>query len=512
MPRRSPTASPRSSHRLRSGAAAGAAVLLAFGLGAAPAAHADAAVLPHLVTVDNVRTHLENLQTIADYNGGNRAHGTAGYDVAARYVIDQLRRAGYQPRKVEYEFERWVENATPVLAQTAPEAHEFAHDTDFRTMTYSGSGDVSAAGVPVNPGSNASGCESADFAGFPEGAIAIVQRGTCTFEQKADNATEAGAAALVVFNHGATEDPADTGPVNGTLTNEAAIPVVGTTPEVGAALVEAGEGLELTVTVDAEIRTETSYNVIAETKGGARDNVVVVGAHLDGVPEGPGINDNGSGTAAVLEVARQLPKLDDVNNRVRFAFWGTEEEGLVGSTEYVESLSQRERDRIALYLNFDMIGSPNFGRFVYDGRGELPDSATPPAGSAAIQKLFQDYFTGQNLVSEPTAFNGRSDYGPFIEAGIPSGGLFSGGDGAKTEEQVEYYGGTAGADFDPNYHTPRDDLDNISWTSVEQMSGAIAYAVETYADSTLPVNGVQQRTARAQDQTGFDRRADLWVR
>ncbi|WP_233515082.1 M20/M25/M40 family metallo-hydrolase [Marinitenerispora sediminis] len=484
---------------------------MALSLGAAPAAQADEAVLPALVTVGNVRSHLENLQTIAEYNGGNRAHGTAGYDVAARYVIDQLRRAGYQPRKDEYEFDRWVENATPVLAQTAPEAREFAHDTDFRTMSYSGAGEVTGAGVPVNPASAASGCEAGDFADFPEGAVAIVRRGTCTFEQKADNATEAGASALVVFNHGATSDPADTGPINGTLNTLSSIPVVGTTPEVGAALVEAGEGLELSLAVDAEVRTETSYNIIAETKGGNRDNVVVVGAHLDGVPEGPGINDNGSGTAAVLEVARQLPKLDGVENRVRFAFWGTEEEGLVGSTEYVTGLSQRERDRIALYLNFDMIGSPNFGRFVYDGRGQLPDSATPPSGSAAIQKLFEDYFAGRDLVSEPTAFNGRSDYGPFIEAGIPSGGLFSGGDGVKTEQQVEYYGGTAGEDFDPNYHTPRDDLDNINWTSVDQMSDAIAFAVETYADSTLPVNGVL-RTQQTQERSAFDRRADLWVR
>nr|WP_245646164.1 M20/M25/M40 family metallo-hydrolase [Nocardiopsis trehalosi] len=475
-----------------------------FGLGLAPGtAHAAESQLPTLVTTENIRSHMENLQTIADYNGGNRASATPGYDVAAKYVIDQLRRAGYKPVKHTFEYDSWAQNSPAVLAQTAPEEREFTVGEDFDAMSYSTGGDVTAPGVAVNADSAESGCSADDFAGFPEGAVAVVRRGTCPFSEKTQNAADAGAGAIVIFNN-------EAGPINGTVGTESAIPAVGATQEAGAELLAAGEALELRVAVDAQVTTRSSYNITADTKGGARDNVVVVGAHLDGVAEGPGINDNGSGTAAVLETAKQLAKLDTPNNKVRFAFWGTEEEGLIGSTEYVEGLSERDRSRIALYLNFDMIGSPNYARFVYDGRGELPGSQVPPSGSAAIQKTFEDYFDARGLVSEPTEFNGRSDYSAFIAAGIPAGGLFSGGDGIKTEEQVEYYGGTAGEQYDPYYHTADDTIEHINWDSVEELSDGIAFAVETFADSTLPVNGVL-RTHQDQEFSP-ERLGDHWLR
>ncbi|MFC3995094.1 M20/M25/M40 family metallo-hydrolase [Nocardiopsis sediminis] len=504
MPSRHPVPSPGRAPAARRLTAGGAAVVLALGLGLAPGtAHADESVLPTLVTTESIRTHLENLQTIAEYNGGNRASATAGYDVAAKYVINQLRRAGYTPVKHTYEYESWGENSPAVLTQTAPEEREFAPADDFVTMSYSGSGDTTAPGVPVNADSAESGCSADDFAGFPEGAVAIALRGTCPFSEKTQNATDAGATGVVIINN-------EPGPLNGTVGTESAVPVVGVTQEVGADLLAAGEGLELRLAVDAEVTTQSSYSITADTEGGTPDNTVVVGAHLDGVAEGPGINDNGSGTAAVLETARQLARLDTPNNRVRFAFWGTEEEGLIGSTRYVEGLSDDEVEQIALYLNFDMIGSENFGRFVYDGRGELDGSLPPPSGSGAIQKLFEDYFAGRDLVSEPTEFSGRSDYSAFMEAGIPSGGVFSGADGIKTEEQVEYYGGVAGEPYDANYHTAGDTVEEINWDAVGDLSDAIAYSVETYADSTLPVNGV----ARTQQAQEFDaeRLGDLWLR
>ncbi|MFD0774123.1 M20/M25/M40 family metallo-hydrolase [Streptomonospora algeriensis] len=493
---------PPSAKRL---ACAGASATLVLGLGLAPGtANADAAVLPTLVTTDGIREHVENLNTIAEYNGGNRATNTPGYDVAADYVVDQLERAGYRPKRETYDYELWEEHSEAVLTQLSPQRREFAPEEDFATMSYSGAGDVTGAGVPVDYDSQDSGCTAGDFTGFPDGAVAIVKRGSCTFQAKTSNAADAGAAGIVIVNH---ED----GPLLGTVGEESAIPSVGSTTETGDALVAAGEGLELRLKVDASVTERTSYNVTAETKGGARDNVVMVGAHLDSVPEGPGINDNASGTATILETAQQLAKLEGPNNRVRFAFWGTEEQGLVGSTKYVEGLNEKQRERIALYLNFDMLGSPNYGRFVYDGRGELEGSLPPPSGSGAIQKTFEDYFQQHDLVTEPTEFSGRSDYSAFMEAGIASGGLFSGGDGTKTEEQVDYYGGTAGVDFDPNYHTPQDDLDNINWRAIDELSGGVAHAVETFSKSTLPVNGVAPRTLRAPEFRP-DRVGDLWLR
>ena len=342
------------------------------------------------------------------------------------------------------------------------------------------------------------------------GAIAILKRGTCTFEEKAARAADAGAVGAVIFNHGDT--PNDTGPINGTVSNPAAIPVVGASTEVGEALLAAGDGLELHLKVDASVEEAHSYNLIAETRGGDRNNVVVVGAHLDSVAEGPGTNDNGSGVATVLEIAKQLNRLGTPRNKVRFAFWGSEESGLIGSTSYVERLSEKERERIALYLNFDMLGSSNYARLIYDGRNELPGSVPAPSGSAAIQKVFEDYFTARGLAAEPTEFSGRSDYRAFMLAGIPSGGLFSGADGTKTAEQAARYGGTAGEQFDPYYHTADDTLAHINWASIDELSDGAAYAVEVFADSTLPVNGVAPLRARTLAEPSFDRCGDRWER
>ena len=241
--------------------------------------------------------------------------------------------------------------------------------------------------------------------------------------------------------------------------------------------------------VDWRPGTYTTRNVIAETSG-RDDNVVVVGAHLDSVGVGPGIQDNGSGSAAILEIAEQMAKVGP-RNQVRFIWFGAEESGLLGSEFYVESLTEDEIDDIAAMLNFDMIASPNFVRFVYDG--DLSDSPPPPSGapdgSAAIETLFVDYFENQGLASEPTEFSGRSDYGPFIEVGIPAGGLFTGAEGIKTPEQAAIYGGTAGEQYDPCYHLGCDDLDNPNALALDQMGDAAAHAVISLAQSTQAVNG-----------------------
>jgi Zn-dependent M28 family amino/carboxypeptidase len=251
-------------------------------------------------------------------------------------------------------------------------------------------------------------------------------------------------------------------------------------------------GLELHMVANVLRELTTTSNVLAETPGGRDDRVVVVGAHLDSVPEGPGIQDNGSGSAAILEVALQMAELGiEPRNKVRFAWWGAEESGLVGSQFYVDNLSKRDIKNIALNLNFDMIGSPNFVRFVYDGDG----SDTPlagPNGSKNIEQVFLDYFAEQNLPTEPTAFDGRSDYGPFIAVGIPAGGLFTGAEGIKTDEQAAIYSGTAGDQYDPCYHLACDTFDNVSLVALEQMSDSVAHAVLTFAETTSSVNGTDK--------------------
>ncbi len=189
---------------------------------------------------------------------------------------------------------------------------------------------------------------------------------------------------------------------------------------------------------------------------------MVVGAHLDSVAEGPGINDNGSGSAAILETAIQMDELGiEPTNRVRFAFWGGEEDGLIGSEYYVSQLTARQLKDHAVNLNFDMVGSPNFVRYVYDGDGSA-FGEKGPNGSALVEKVFLDYFKSQNLPVAPTAFDGRSDYFGFINNGIPAGGLFTGAEDLKTAEEAAIFGGTAGAPLDPCYHAACDTIDNVN--------------------------------------------------
>jgi Zn-dependent M28 family amino/carboxypeptidase len=217
----------------------------------------------------------------------------------------------------------------------------------------------------------------------------------------------------------------------------------------------------------------------------------MAGAHLDSVNAGPGINDNGSGSAAILEVAEQMSKVNP-RNKVRFALWGAEESGLVGSIYYVNNLSQADRDKIALYLNFDMVGSPNHVFFIYDGDDSDGVGAGPgPAGSAQIEKTFEQYFDSVSVPFKGTDFSGRSDYGPFIAAGIPSGGLFTGAEGIKTAAEAAIWGGTAGVAYDPCYHQACDTYSNNNDYALDVNSDAVAYSVLQYAMNTEDVNGVR---------------------
>lgn len=450
-------------------------------------------LLRQAVTTDGVMKHLTKLQTIADRNGGSRASGGAGYDASVAYAEQVFRKAGYQVSRQAFEFRTFLITTPSVLAQTAPAP---GGDLPHRIMSYSGSGDVTApASVPTG---SAFGCVVEDFGPANVGTVALVSRGGgCSFGQKATNASDAGAAAIVMYNN-------IEGDLAGTLGNTFTLDfaAIGITQQLGEELVaKVPSGLTLRVKTDTVRRSATTENLIAESRWGNPNNVVMVGAHLDSVAEGPGINDNGTGSAALLEVATQL-RFFPTKNRVRFALWAAEEAGLVGSTHYVTNLPVAEREKISLYLNFDMVGSPNYVRFVYDGDNSAyppgTGSAAGPPGSGAIEALFHDYFASQGLHSAETPFSGRSDYGPFIAAGvdIPSGGLFTGSEGLKTAEQAARYGGTAGVAYDPCYHQACDGIRNVSRKAVGEMSDAIAHAVITYAYDTRSLSRPLSAPAR----------------
>ena len=448
------------------------------------------------VRLSEVRDHQAALQAIADENEGNRFSGFAGFNASVDYVVDTLEAAGYAPEVQSFDYLAFEVAGPSALQQTAPGTITYVEDVDFGAITQSDPGDVTAAVTAVDlqlglGNTSTSGCEAADFAGFPAGNIALLQRGTCTFEIKAENAAAAGAVGIVIFNQGNTAAPDRNGIPAVTLTanNTSGIPVIGTTYALGVTLSNTA-GLRMRVFANTLRQTLPTYNVIAEKTGANDDNVVMAGAHLDSVLAGPGINDNGSGSAAILELAQQVAKLS-TQNTLRFAWWGAEESGLVGSTNYVNGLSQAEKDRIALYLNFDMIGSPNYIFMTQDAdQSSFTAPVAVPDGSVAIEDLLESFYTLRGEPYDDAAFDGRSDYQAFILNDIPAGGLFTGAEVPKTAEQQSIWGGTTGAAFDPCYHAACDTFANNDDHALDVNADAVAFAVLTYAYSTESVNGV----------------------
>ena len=468
--------------------------------------------LTKAVKISQVMNHLKKFQKIADADG-DRAAGRDGYAASVDYVVDQLQRAGCSPVVQEFDFPYAEENN--VLSRENP-ATTWVDGQDFLRNNFdTGSPMGTATGplalvdfVPAFPanGSSNSGCEAADFAGFPAGSVALVQRGSCDFSLKALNAQNAGAAAVIVSNDGRPGLVGMIGNAPG-LT----IPVVFASSAAGQDL-SSTPGATVTVTVDYFSETRTAYNVLAETGTGDDGNVVMAGAHLDSVQDGAGINDNGTGSAALLETAIQMQRVKPTNT-VRFAWWGAEEEGLLGSEHYVAGLTEEQAGDIALYLNFDMIGSPNFFYGVYDGDNSGGTAAPGfiPPGSAEIEDVFEQFYESQGLPYQDTDFSGRSDYGPFIAVGIPAGGLFTGAEDVKTEAEAGLYGGIAGEAYDPCYHQPCDSLTaagadaalykalnkaykqrldgNVNRIALDVNSDAVAAAVITFAFDTSTVNG-----------------------
>jgi Zn-dependent M28 family amino/carboxypeptidase len=411
-------------------------------------------------------------------------------------VVETLEAAGYDPEVQTFDYLAYEVAGPSALQQTAPNAITYVEGVDVGAITQTDPGDVTAAVTAVDlqlglGNTSTSGCEASDYAGFPAGNIALLQRGTCTFELKAENAAAAGAAGIVIFNQGNTTAPDrnDIPAVTLTANNTSGIPVLGTTYALGVKLANT-PGLQMRVFANTLRQVLPTYNVLAEKTGANDNNVVMAGAHLDSVLAGPGLNDHGSGSAAILETAIQMAKVKNTNT-VRFAWWGAEESGLVGSTNYVNGLSQAEKDRIALYLNFDMIGSPNYIQMVYDSDQSGFEAPVPvPPGSIAIEDLFESFYTLSDEPYDDAEFSGRSDYQAFINNGIPAGGLYTGAEVRKASEQQAIWGGTVGAQFDPCYHAACDTFANNNNHALEVNADAIGFAILTYAYSTQSVNGV----------------------
>jgi Zn-dependent M28 family amino/carboxypeptidase len=448
------------------------------------------AMLRKRVTADAMMTHLTKLQEIADANDGNRALGSPGYAASVDYVANTLRDKGFDVQTPEFEVHLPFADEPSLTVggnKVAAKPLQFTKGTPPEGVT----GPMVPARVEDTPG-----CTASDYDGLPvAGAVVLVDRGKCQFGVKQAAAAERGAVALVVANN---EDGDDMGGTLGENT-DVKIPVISVTKAIGERL-RAAPG-PTTIKLNAGVRNERTRNVIAQTKTGSTANVVMVGAHLDSVPDGPGINDNGSGVAAVLETALQLGNSPRVSNAVRFGFWGAEELGLLGSKNYIQSLNVDALKDIALYLNFDMLGSPNPGYFTYDGDQSTPPKANAsvppvPEGSAGIERTLMAYLESAGKSAEDTSLDGRSDYDCFTQSGVPAGGIFSGAEENKSAEEANRWGGQADEPFDPNYHKATDTLDHVDRTALEINGRGVAYAVGFYAQDQGGRNGVPIRDDR----------------
>ena len=446
---------------------------------AVSAADVDTSDLRDAVKPRAVFKHQAELEAIADANGATRHTETQGYLDSVDYVVDELESYGYDAKVLQFNIPEWVENSPSTLARTDTDpdttytagtaADDDTPAVDF--IAFEQSPTANLTDVPVvpvditipSPGGTTSGCTADEFPPEVSGAVALIQRGTCGFVDKLANAEAAGAVGVILFNEGDTPERVNalfrSAPVGYT------IPAVLSSFAVGQALYNAyvaGEGPTVSMSVDAQINDRFFPQVMAETKRGNKNKVVVSGAHLDSVPAGPGINDDGSGTMAQLETAKQIAEGKfKPRQKIRFLFFGGEEDGLIGSLYYADHLTDAQAKKIVVMLDFDMIASSNFARLVYDGDGSVPGNPVGPPGSGEVERVFVDFWASQGRVSDPIPFDGRSDYAGFINRGIPAGGIFAGAEAPKTAEQVAKYGGAEGEQLDPCYHAPCDRLSSI---------------------------------------------------
>jgi hypothetical protein len=432
------------------------------------------------ITAAGLAADLDGLAAIASANGGTRGTGSAGDLASAAYVEAALAAMGYEP---------WSDTV-PTSVFTDPGGSEvaitggptFDDPAHVLPLLFSPADEVEGPVVDLgwDPGSRAPdgpGCDAADFAGLPAGAIVLSRPGPCYRRQVLEHAQSAGAGALV------TAAPW-TGPGEirrSTLLEPAGltIPAIAVSRDVAAALAAASaRGGRARVIATGASRDAELRSVLAERPGADPTRVVMVGAHLDSSLDGPGLNDDGSGVAAVLAIARALADTSP-GVTIRVAFWAAEETGLHGSTHYVQALPAAERDRIVAYLNVDMIASPNGIAEVYDEAGAAP-------GSTAIRDRIVAALDAAGIQWEPGDLGGAADHAPFAAAGVPTGGVFTGASEPLTPQQAERSGRRAGVPADACYHLACDDRSNVDEGLLLAITRALARTTAELAASGGP--------------------------
>jgi len=416
-----------------------------------------------------------------------RSAGSQGHDAAVAYVVGELQQTGFEVEVQSVDVPVFRQQAPTILNVAMEDGEPFEDLTDFKAMLFSASGEVTAPVFPLGfdpnptPDTIGRGCSPSDWTNVPAGVIALVQPANCRRHDVVVNAQAAGVVAVVTAYPGWSRDAV----LRPTLIEPADIhvPAIGATMDVGRALAaEATAGRPVHLEVHASTTTRADANVIAELPGDP-EHVVMLGGHFDSVIDGPGINDNGSGTMTLLEIARALGSVrSSVRSTVRIAFWTGEELGLVGSRAYVAALSGPELARLDAYLNFDMLGSFNGVRLIYDAAG-----TSRPVAGALIQGLFQAALDADGRTWATANLGGGSDHFAFDQSGIPTGGLFSGANELKTEEQAALFGGAAGEARDSCYHRWCDESSHINVAILNDLARAAAWVAGRLAAGDLVI-------------------------
>ncbi|KAF8071993.1 hypothetical protein FPV67DRAFT_1667438 [Lyophyllum atratum] len=410
------------------------------------------------IRLENLLGHSKKLWQFATLPGAGttRSFGTKGFNASADYVAKLARDHGYRVERqtLIYPATTIVSNALKINDADIPKS-------EITTFQFSASASLTAPLILVP----SLGCDPANYDGLnAAGKIVLVLRGNCTFVEKGQLAQAAGVGGLILRNNVAGPPVAsrlnptfETNPPALSISQAAAAPIVDR--------LIAGEAISATLDIEVINEYRSSDNVIATSKHGDQNKILLVGSHLDSVPAGAGINDDGSGTATIAEIAIQLSKFSGLKNAIRFAWWTAEEVGLIGSHFYVEHLPAKEKAKIFANINLDMTASTNYIIGVYDADNSTGlDTGLPaPAGSAAIEKLYQIHYDKRGINHTNYPFTAGSDYRPFLDAGIPSGGVATGAGGLKTAHEVALFGGQEGIQYDPCYHQACDTLDNLAY-------------------------------------------------
>jgi hypothetical protein len=425
------------------------------------------------ITTEDLWNHMEAFQAIADANPSpadgmpSRNSGEPGYKASVDYVARLMTEAGYNVTIQPYKFTYYAFTAVPVFAEISPISHDYPVGVEWNPGQSTGATTADlqpAAGIIIPPTptpSSSSGCTMADFSGFVPGRIALIQRGTCFFGVKVLNAQAAGASGVIIFNEG---NPGRTALLSGSLLDAAGNPIIPTIPvsftsfDTGNDLlnqyqqaVQNGTALPvMNLSIQALVDPNADdYNVIAESKGGNKNHVLVVDAHLDAI-YGAGMLDNASGSATILDIAQQMKNVNPLN-KLRFIWFGGEELGLLGSTYYINNLTSTELSHIGYDLDADVTATPNYIIGVLDPAA--PDffggtvSSTFPnrvyKASTVSRDQLIDYFDSIGLNHEPLSPVGTDAFN-FNAVGIPASGVLTGQDCCKTQHEVDLFGGYLG--------------------------------------------------------------------